>query len=90
MEIYSLGSPKTLTQFLYQRLSLSFFGDVGEELSENTHTHTVSQQSSQNSKVVNCTLKNFSNKSRFDPSLPSPAQHGQIHCGQRLLGLYMY
>lgn len=37
--MYSLGSPKALTQFLYQRLSLPFFGDVGEQLPENTHTN---------------------------------------------------
>ena len=36
--MYSLGSSEALTQFLYQRLSLSFFGDVGEQLSENTQT----------------------------------------------------
>lgn len=30
--MYSLGSPKTLTEFLYQRLCLSFFCDVGEQL----------------------------------------------------------
>lgn len=30
VEMYSLGSPKALTQFLYQRLSLPFFGDVRE------------------------------------------------------------
>lgn len=30
VEIYSLGSSKALTQFLYQRLRLPFFGDVGE------------------------------------------------------------
>lgn len=34
--MYSLGSPKALTQFLYQRLCLPFFGDVGEKLSVNT------------------------------------------------------
>lgn len=37
--MHSLGSPKALTQFLYQRLSLPFFSDVGEELSENTTQH---------------------------------------------------
>lgn len=38
VEMYLLGSPKTLTQFLYQRLSLPFFCDVGEQLSENART----------------------------------------------------
>lgn len=33
--MYSLCSPKALAEFLYQRLSLSFFSDVGEQLSEN-------------------------------------------------------
>lgn len=36
--MYSLGSPKTLTQFLYQRLGLPFFCDVGEQLSGKKQT----------------------------------------------------
>lgn len=35
--MYSLSSSEALTQLLYQRLSLPFFGDVGEQLPENTH-----------------------------------------------------
>lgn len=47
VEMYSLGSSKALTQFLDQRLCLSFFSDVREELSENTQ-HKTSEQSTQN------------------------------------------
>lgn len=73
-EMYSLGSPKALTQFLYQRLSLPFFGDVGEQLSENTNANnTASKQGSQNSKDVNFPLESFLNKSQFFWSLQSPA-----------------
>lgn len=54
VEIYSLGSPKALAQFLYQRLSLPFFGDVGEQLSESTQANnTAFKHGSQNSKDVN-------------------------------------
>ncbi len=39
-EMHSLSSSEALTQLLYQRLCLPFFGDVGEQLPENTHkTH---------------------------------------------------
>lgn len=39
-EMHSLCSPKALTQFLYERLGLPFFGDVGEQLPEHMNTHT--------------------------------------------------
>lgn len=50
--MYSLSSPKALTQFFYQRLCLSFFSDVGEQLSVETHTYfTASEQTFQIAKL---------------------------------------
>lgn len=59
--MYSLGSSEALTQFFYQGLGLPFFGDVGEQLSENKKTHTkkhitASKQSPLNSKIVDFLL----------------------------------
>lgn len=78
MEIYSLGSPKALTQLLYQRLCLPLLGDVGEQLPENTH-NTSSTQCSE------AELYTFSmtNESQFVPELAE--YRNSLHDGIEVL-----